>query len=315
MIRVTILLASALLFGAAQAAESPRVIKDCADCPDMIVVPAGRFTMGSPQPGPGDEVDADTGETWQLAVTIDKPFALGKVEVTRAAFARFIAASGYKPVAGCRVWADGWVQDPSATWQRGPQRDPRADFEPVVCVSWHDAQAYAAWLAKRTGKPYRLPSESEWEYAARAGTTTPRPYGNNSFEGVSISLACDNGNVFDIAGQATHMLAVPYARCNDRFAALAPVSSFTANAFGLYDMIGNAAEWVADCYTSGYWGRPPDGRAWIWQGGCETRGVRGGSWASRPADARSAKRAQADPTTRTTTLGFRIARDLTPEDQ
>ncbi len=302
----------ALFLFSATAAEPPRVLKDCPECPELVIVRAGKFMMGADGAnalGAADESDRDTGEQMPLAVTIAKPFALGKFEVSVGDYARFVKASGYKPAPGCRVWHDGWVVDPKATWRA---KDPR---EAVACVSWDDATAYVAWLTKTTGKPYRLPSESEWEYAVRAGSTAPRPFGNNSFEGVSLSLACENANVFDVTAQAIYLFAVPYARCRDNYAGVAPVGQFKANAFGLHDMIGNVTEWTADCYTGSYWGRPPDGRAWVWQGGCETRSVRGGSWASRPTEARSAKRMQATPDTRDATIGFRIARDLTLEEQ
>jgi formylglycine-generating enzyme required for sulfatase activity len=308
----------ALLVSLAGAAEPPRTIRDCADCPTLVVIPAGKFTMGNAGGnalGAADESEPETGETLPLAVVLVRPFALGKLEVTRGDFARFVKATGYAPAAGCRVWRDGWAIDPAASWRKPSQPAKPADDHPVNCVGWDDAVAYAAWLAKITGKPYRLPSESEWEYAARAGSTAARPFGNNSFEGVSISLACDNANVFDVTAQAVYLFSVPYARCRDGYADVAPVGRFAANAFGIHDMIGNVAEWLADCYTASYWGRPPDGRAWVWKGGCETRVVRGGSWASRPSDARSAKRFDAAPDARASTIGFRIARDLTPEDQ
>lgn len=308
----------ALLIAFAHAADPPRVVKDCATCPELAVMPAGKFTMGPAGTnalGAADESDPETGESLPLAVTIAAPFALGRFEVTHAEYARFVAATGYRPDAGCRVWHDGWQVDTAASWRAPVQPKTPRDRDPVNCVSWNDATAYAAWLAKTTGKPYRLPSESEWEYAVRAGSNAARPFGNNSFEGVSLSLACDNGNVFDTTAQAVYLFSAPYARCKDGAADVALVGSYAANSFGVYDMIGNVAEWTADCYTASYWGRPPDGRAWIWQGGCETRALRGGSWASRPSDARSAKRADAPPDRRDTTIGFRVARDLTPEDQ
>lgn len=307
---------SMLLSGAALAAEDAAVtpanaktLRDCPTCPEMVVVPPGKFMLGTA--GGAEELDADSGEGMPLAVTIEKAFGLGKTEVTTAQYAEFIAQSGYKPEPGCRLWNDRWLVDPKADWRgTGQMRAPKSNA-PAVCVSWTDARAYAAWLSAKTGKTYRLPSESEWEYATRAGTTAPRYFGLNSFEGVSISLACDNANVYDVAGQAEYPFPYPYARCKDNFADLAPVASFKPNGFGLYDMIGNVAEWVEDCYTGSYWGRPADQRAWVWQGGCETRGVRGGAWISRPADARSAKRAHEPPTAHTTYIGFRVARDLT----
>ncbi|MDX2141802.1 MAG: formylglycine-generating enzyme family protein [Rhodospirillaceae bacterium] len=317
MIRTVVLAGVVALCGiAAQAAEDEpvklnpavRALKDCPTCPDMMVLPPGTFTMGTA--AGSEEFDEETGETLQLAVTIEKPFALGKTEVTVSQFEEFVRDSGYKPEPGCRLWDNRWINDPKGDFRGGGAfKTPKGNF-PVVCVGWTDAKAYAAWLGKKTGKTYRLPSESEWEYAARAGTTTPRYFGMNSFEGVSISLACDHGNVYDVSSQAKYPFPYPYARCTDKSEDLAAVGSYKANAFGLHDMIGNVWEWVEDCYTASYWGRPPNGKAWVWQGGCETRGLRGGSWTSRPADARSAKRQRAPAAAHTTYMGFRIARDV-----
>ncbi|MBL8628694.1 MAG: formylglycine-generating enzyme family protein [Rhodospirillaceae bacterium] len=292
----------------AVAARQVQIIRDCPTCPEIVVVPAGKFMMGTP--GGAEEVDDDTGETPQIAITIEKAYGLGKTEVTTTQFTEFVNQSGHKIEPGCRLWNNRWLFDPKSDWRgAGMMRTPRPN-SPAICVSWSDAQAYAAWLSKKTGKKYRLPSESEWEYAARAGTTAPRYFGVNSFEGVSISLACENANVYDVSAQTEYPLPYPYARCKDNAADLAPVGSYKPNAFGLYDMIGNVSEWVEDCYTASYWGRAPDQRAWTWAGGCEARGVRGGSWISRPADARSAKRDKAPTDTRTSYIGFRVARDM-----
>ncbi len=290
------------------ASASAKIIRDCPTCPEMVVVPAGKFVMGTP--GGSEEVEESTGESFQLPVNIEKAFALGKTEITTAQYADFVREAAYKPDPGCRLWNDRWLNDPKSDWRGdGLRKAPKPNF-PVTCVSWVDAKAYAAWLSKKTGKTYRLPSESEWEYAVRGGTTSPRYFGFNSFEGVSISLACDNGNVYDVTAQSAYPFPYPYARCKDNFADLAPVGSFKANPFGLHDMIGNVAEWVEDCYTASYWGRPPNQKAWVWQGGCETRGLRGGAWTSRPSEARSAQRQNAAASTRTTYIGFRVARDV-----
>lgn len=289
-------------------AKAAKVIRDCPTCPEIVVVPAGKFVMGTV--GPAEEIDQDTGEAMPLNVTIEKPFGLGKTEITTAQYAEFIRESGYAPQPGCRLWNDRWLVDPKGDWRGdGVRKQPKQDF-PVTCVSWADAKAYAGWLSKKTGKTYRLPSESEWEYAVRGGGNAARYFGMNSFEGVSISLACDHANVYDVTSQATYPFPVPYARCKDNAADLASVASYKPNAYGLYDMIGNVSEWVEDCYTGSYWGRPADQRAWVWQGGCEQRGLRGGSWASRPSEARSAKRSSSPSDARTTTIGFRVARDL-----
>ena len=190
---------------------------------------------------------------------------------------------------GCRVWAGGqWIQDPDRSWRDpGFAAAPRDD-DPVVCVSWDDAHAYAEWLAAESGKRYRLPSEAEWEYVARGGTSYPRFWGeNDSREDLVLSLACDYANVYDASAVDALGLPGPNARCSDRAPTLAPAGQYKPNAFGVHDIIGNAREWVMDCYTASYAGRPQDARAWTWQGGCELKGVRGGSFASRPRDARA----------------------------
>jgi formylglycine-generating enzyme required for sulfatase activity len=295
-----------------QAAASAAVgtFRDCPSCPDMVVVPAGQFLLGTSADEP--EVDRERGESPPLAVTIARPYAVGKYEVTVAEFRAFAEATQYPTHGDCRVASGGtWVRLSDRSWRNPGFATEQADNEPVVCVSWDDAKAYVDWLAKTTGKPYRLPSETEWEYAARGGTTGPRYFGaHDSDEDSVLSLACDYANVYDASSVVELAFAYPNARCTDRYAYTAPVGSFKPNAFDLYDMLGNVREWVQDCYTASYRGRPADARAWQWAGGCELRGVRGGSWASRPADARAAARGAELQGLRQSDLGLRVVRDL-----
>lgn len=266
----------------------------------------GRYVMGSS--ADAYEHDTPSGETPPLAVSITRPFAIGLREVTIAEYRRFVEASGHRAVAGCRVLVDGaWRWSSTADWQH-PRDGVVDEREPVACVDVADVEAYAAWLGARDGRHYRLPSESEWEYAARAGTVTPRPWGTarDSHEGVSISLACDHANVHDVAAARSQVLPWPNARCRDGFVAAAPVGSFAPNGFGLFDMVGNVREWTADCFTTSYKGRPATEAAWRWDGGCEQRPVRGGSWASRPIDSRSASRIGEAASARQSDLGFRL---------
>jgi formylglycine-generating enzyme required for sulfatase activity len=180
----------------------------------------------------------------------------------------------------------------------------------VVCVSWDDARAYGEWLSSVSGKRYRLPSEAEWEYVARGGTSFARYWGErDSREDLALSLACDHANVYDSSAVEAQRFPWPNARCSDRAPGLAPVAQYKPNAFGMFDVIGNAREWVMDCFTASYAGRPQDARAWTWQGGCELKGVRGGSWASRPRDARAPARGAELTLHRQSDLGFRVARD------
>ncbi len=269
----------------------------------MIVVSPGEFMMGTP--AGGYEAIEDTGEAPQVRITIAEGFAISRTEVTIAQFREFADATELDQTGDCRVWADGrWTTRAGVTWRQG------SDEVPVACVSWHEAQGYVKWLSERTGHVYRLPSEAEWEYAARGGTTAPRWWGWNSFEGVSISQACDNANVYDIEAQAVLGFPWPNARCNDRHVFRSPAASFPPNPFGLHDVIGNVWEWTADCYTRGYWNRPTDGRAWIWQGGCEARVRRGGSWATRPLQSRATNRGHALADFRGSETGFRIVREI-----
>lgn len=295
---------------AASASASAGALRDCPACPEMVVVPAGNFLLGTS--ASSTEVDLERGEAPPQPVTISRPFAIGRYEVTVAEFRAFAAATQYAPSADCRVASGGaWLRLPERGWQDPGFAAPAAEAEPVVCVSWDDAKAYADWLSKTTGKAYRLPSETEWEYAARGGTTTPRYFGDrDSDESSLLSVACDYANVYDASAVVELAFPQPNARCSDGHTYVAPVGSFKPNAFDLYDMIGNAREWVQDCYTASYTGRPLDGRAWEWAGGCELRGVRGGSWATRPAASRAAARGAEPQGLRQSDLGFRVAREL-----
>ena len=305
------LLAALLLAAvpAARAAEGARApgstFTDCDGCPEMVVVPAGSFVMGTPGAAPARGAGAAESQT--SVVEIPRPFALGRLEVTRGEYARFIADSGHEPQDGCRVWDPDLARfndDPRRGWQDiATPASPGDDF-PVSCVSFADAQAYVQWLSAKAGERYRLPSEAEWEYAARAGSRTLRPWGDDAADG------CDFANTYDLVGAARYRLGWPEAHCRDGQADLAPGGQFGANAFGLQDMIGNVSEWVQDCATGSYVGRPRDARAWEWLGGCAERVQRGGSWLTPAADSRSAARAAAPAGERAADAGFRVALDL-----
>ncbi len=313
MIRACLVLTLSLAAAAAHAQQTTAAraaaSTDCPECPALALVPPGAFTLGTPPDA--REVDPRTGESRPLFVTLGRPYYVSAREITFGEFRRFVEATGYSPPAGCRVWLGGqWVFDGERSWRDPGFAQPPADDEPVVCVSWEDARAYAQWLAQRSGRGYRLPSETEWEYVARGGTSFARFWGaDDSHEGTVISLACDFANVYDASAVDAHRFPFPHASCSDGHATVAPVGRRKPNAFGAYDVIGNVREWLADCYTASYEGRPADGRAWTWQGGCEQRVVRGGSWASRPAVARAAARDVEAASHRQSDLGFRVARD------
>ena len=277
----------------AQAAGAPAPFRDCADCPQMVAVPGGAFQMGDAT-GRADE---------QPVHLVSVPaFAVGRYEVTRGEYALFVAATARPTPAGCRTDVDHdgrWEDVPTATW-RDPGF-PQTDRSPVVCVTWADASAYAAWLAQTTGKPYRLLSESEWEYAVRAGSTSQYWWGDSTNE------MCPNANGPDQAASR----AFPWtggAACDDRQVFDAPVGSYRPNGFGLYDMAGNAWEWTQDCYAPSYAPQPRDGSAYL-GGDCQRRALRGGSWVRGLQDLRSAQRnGLPPPWIHGGDIGFRVAR-------
>lgn len=296
--------------------EAPRaalrpgtVFQDCPDCPRMVVIPAGEFTMGSPASEAGRGVD----EGPQRQVSIAQPFALGRGEVTVAEFRRFADESGYKTEAerdtraqGCSgfVYADPAAGIPGAqavTSWRSPGL-AQADSHPVLCVSWHDARAYAQWLSKKTGKRYRLPSEAEWEYAARAGSVAARYWGDDPVQ------ACRFANVADQSRFQTWSFGQKH-ECTDGHYFTAPAGGYAPNRFGLHDMLGNVWEWTEDCWNASYAGAPSDGSAWL-TGDCAQRDSRGGSWSTVPRFARSATRHKNTADHRDNLTGFRLARTL-----
>jgi formylglycine-generating enzyme required for sulfatase activity len=280
-------------------------LRDCAECPEMVVIPAGSFMMGSPASETQREQVPAEYALWprpQHRVTITRAFALGKHEVTRAEFAAFVSATGQRTGNSC------WTYE-SGTWEWRDGRDWRTagygqgDREPVVCVSWEDAQEYVRWLSRKTGQDYRLPSEAEWEYAARAGTTKARFWGNEP------DSACRYANVHDRTSKAEHQFDWSHHDCRDGYPTTAAVGSFQANRFGLHDVLGNVWEWVEDCWNEGYDGAPTGGSAWT-SGDCSRRVLRGGSWSNPPWSVVSAGRDWIVPVARTSILGFRVARTL-----
>ena len=246
-------------------------VRDCEQCPEMVVVPAGRFRMGDLSGGGRSD------ERPVHQVTIDYPFAVGKYEVTFAEWDACVAAGG------CTHRPD----------DEGDGRGTR----PVLNVSWNDAQEYLTWLSRETGQSYRLLSEAEWEYVARARTTTKYWWGNKA-DHAHANYGKDECCEGEVAGA-------------DRWKYTAPVGSFEPNAFGLFDTAGNVWEWVADCRNDSYAGAPADGSAWT-SGNCDMRVVRGGSWGFDPRHLRIAGRNWSDPGDRYAETGFRVARTLTP---
>ena len=234
-------------------------------------------------------------------VRIARPFAVGEFLVTRKQYAAFAAETGYRG-SGCAVLpldgTSGWKFDPALSW-----RDPgfaQADNHPVVCVSWDDAIAYMSWLSKKTGRHYRLPSEAEWEYAARAGDTAGRYFGD--------APICEFANVRDQSKKKLRSTG-QFLQCDSGFSNTSTVGSFPPNGFGLYDMLGNAWEWVEDCWEKAYVDAPVDGTARD-RALCEGRVRRGGSWNSDHRYLYSVgARAGTRPHVRSEIYGFRVASD------
>ena len=275
--------------------------RDCAECPEMVVLPAGSYRMGSPSHEQGRV--GDEGPVHE--VTIAAPFAIGRHEVTVAEFGRFVDETGYSAASWCWTLENGKWESRNGRGWRNPGFD-QGGRHPVACVSWDDAQAYAAWLSRQTGEEYRLPSESEWEYAVRAGTATVRYWG----EGQSDQCRHANGADLDLTKEGYSSSRTTVA-CRDGYAYTAPVGSLAANGWGLHDMLGNVWEWTEDCWNGRYAGAPSDGSAWEY-GNCAWRVLRGGSWLSFPGYLRSAFRYRYDTGYRDLNLGFRVARTLAP---
>ena len=258
----------AVTAGAAQAqTRSPgQVFRDCANvCPEMVVVPSGSFMMGSPA-GVGAAVERP-----QRTVTFARPFAVGRFEVTFAEWDACVAEGGCPR-------ADSPTEGPGHDegWGRGRR--------PAINVSWPDANRYVLWLSSKTGQRYRLLSEAEWEYSARAGTRSAYGWGRDT-------ITEDEANF------------------NSQFGRTVPVGAYSANRFGLHDMHGNVWEWVRDCWDETYENAPADGPGWS-RGDCSLQVFRGGSWGDPSEDLRSARRDAYMPRRRDYDLGFRVARTL-----
>lgn len=310
--RLFLLAISAAAPAAAAAERAPgTVFSDCAGCPEMVVVPAGSAILGS-----GDDERRRAGivplfgdrEGPPYRATFAGPFALGKTEVTRAQYRAFAQATKRHPAPTCGVHeraTDNWYPRPGYDWTR-PGFE-QADDHPVVCISYDDASAYAAWLARRTGKPYRLPSDAEWEYAARGGTDGPWYWGE------APEAGCAKANILSL-GTVT-ALGSPKSLA-DRMVCASPrsftvaVGSFPANPFGLHDMVGNAFEWVADCNSADNADARADGGART-TGDCARHYLKGGAfhtpfWLTRHA----VRGAPLGPDVHMFAVGFRVARSL-----
>jgi formylglycine-generating enzyme required for sulfatase activity len=263
--------------------------KDCPRCPEMVIAPAGSFTMGSPKDEP-QRFDSED----QIQVTINKALAVGRFAVMRGEFAAFVAATGHRPDGGCHILVDEkWKLDGDRSWHSpGFARDDR---HPAVCVNWNDVRAYTAWLSTITGRKYRLMSEAEREYVARAGTPTPFWWGRT----ITTNQANYDGNDIYSGGG----LKGEWRKTT------VPVTSFAPNPWGLYNVHGNVWEWTEDCLSEKNSGNPADGSPRTAQE-CSLRVLRGGSWYFNPRYLRAANRGRYRPDYRGNNAGFRVARTL-----
>jgi len=270
----------------------------------MIVAPTGKFTIGSPP----DEAGRRSDEGPQREIRIAKPFAVGRYEVTRRQYEAFLRDTGYPVSGNCmtdRRKPGTWALDAPTNF-RDPGF-PQSGEHPAACVNWNDARAYIGWLNAKTGGGYRLLTEAEWEYLARAGSTTAYPWGSRAKDGCPYMNGFDRV-IVNKKGDLYKGEAVSFADCSDGYLNTAPVGSLRPNAFGIYDMIGNVGEWVEDCSTSSYASMQSDGSTNL--GDCSKRIVRGGSWGTQPRQLRSAERIRYSPTDVDDSIGIRVAKTL-----
>lgn len=275
--------------------------------PQMVVVPHGGFRMGARD----GEPDAGKAERPSRYVRFDRGFAIARTEITVAEFRRFVDASGHRPRAVRRghslVYDErggNFVRRSGVDWRHDAFGRLAADDMPVLHVSAKDAEAYARWLSERSGQRYRLPSEAEFEYALRGGAPGRYPWGDQPPTPGTGNLT--GGSDRSPGGRNWGNAFVGYG---DGYWGPAPVARFRANAFGIHDLEGNVSEWVADCWHDGYRRAPTQGEAWV-NPGCRIRVVRGGAWASAPAQTRAAWRSQAEADATNALTGFRVVREL-----
>ncbi len=270
--------------------------------PEMVAIPAGSYRMGDLS-GEGDD-----GE-YPVHIVKLSSFMLSRYEVTVGQFKAFVESSGYHTDAeknlgggrGCGAWEGGqWEYREGRHWRK-PGFE-QSDKHPVVCLSWNDSKAYINWLNKQTEGGYRLPSESEWEYAARAGSSNKYSFGNDA------DKLCKHGNVADKTKSPGNTSRKGKANCSDGYYFTAPVGIYAVNEFGVNDLHGNVWEWLEDRWHESYKGTLNDGSAWL-SGESSRRVLRGGAWDSEPVKVRSAYRIGFKSGVRDVDFGFRLAQD------
>ena len=253
--------------------------KDCPVCPEMLIIPSNEMMV---------KKDNDVSE---LKTNVIKRFAIGKYEVTKEQYSAFIKESGYKSEKICNGKEFNW-ENPGFKQEA---------THPVVCINWNDAKSYVQWLSQKNNQIYRLPKESEWDYAAKAGAKYSRYWGESS------DLACTYANVMDKSGKSAGSIRVPH-NCDDHYVYTSPVGDFKPNSFGLYDIVGNAWEWVENCWDDNYQraiNKPLSNKET-----CIKRTLRGGCWNGSPDNALLTSRGGVDSVSRTSKWGLRVVREL-----
>lgn len=275
--------------------------------PAMVVIPHGAFRMGAEI----EEAGSSDAERPTRNIRFDRGLAVSRTEITVGEFRRFMNATKHRARASRRGYSTAYdersgnlVRRGNVDWQSDYAGAKAGDDLPVVHVSAKDAMAYAAWLSKQTGHHYRLPSEAEFEYMLRAGSAQAYPWG----EGAPLTRVGNLTGALD-ASPTGRRWNNAFAGYGDNAWGPAPVGRYRPNAFGLHDIAGNVSEWVGDCWHDSYRRAPRSGEAWV-NPGCRTRVLRGGSWASSPAQTRSAWRQGSDADTTSARIGFRVVRDI-----
>ncbi len=275
--------------------------------PEMVVIPIGEFRMGSPDKERGREAS----EGPQHTVEMSRPFALARNEITVADFGRFVRDTEYQTDAE-RLGSTGFYDEKSGriasardiNWRHDYAGETADDRAPVVHVSWNDARAFAQWLSQRTGKRYRLPTEAEFEYVLRAGTTTRYWWGAGN-----LTTVRGNFTGSEDRSRSRRSWTRAFPRYGDGYWGPAPVRTYAANPLGVFDIDGNVSEWTEDCWHDSYLRAPEDGSDWV-NKGCDRRVVRGGSWGSAPDQVRSAFRQGSPASARGARIGLRVVREL-----
>lgn len=276
--------------------KAGKSFRDCTECPEMVVIPKGNLKMGSPDTEDGRNDNESPEHQVELAT-----FALGTHEVTRAQFASFVKQAKYISGEQCKLLVDGKFEESAAGWLL--PGFAQTDKHPVVCINWDDAKAYANWVSKKSGKAYRLPTEAEWEFAARGRSISARYWGDNPDESCAYANTADKTAQEKIQGTISWVVHI----CMDGYAYTSPVGKFKANGFGIFDMLGNALEWTEDVYAENYPNSKSESKP---QEEKVRRVLRGGSWYDAPRFVRSAARDKAEPNSRYANFGFRLARSL-----